>query len=297
MNAIKPALGVNIRDYDALQLLDGKIWRVSEKIDGVRKLFYKSPTNRVSAYSRTGKPDTWLTHITKWLEQPYFPNNMIYDCELVDCETYFGSEDSFIVRMETISKASQQYEENKADLIAICFDMFRPDGDMTSGFDRTKLLEDTFRGASLDEPIAMVHIYGYIHGANEHLLNSLMSIVEARKGEGLMLLSMDSPYIPGRSKELVKVKRLEEFVGTVIAYEMAGEGTKIEGGISALICEVPGCTVPVRVGVGFSNELRRDLANDSVVGTKIEIEAFSKTKDKTGNISLSMPVFKQFAGV
>ena len=112
-----------------------------------------------------------------------------------------------------------------------------------------------------------------------------------------MLMNIDSPYIPKRSNDLVKIKRLQEFVGTIINYEMGRDDSKISGGIAALICDVEGCTVPVRVGTGFSNNLRRDLATDKILGSQIEIESFGKSRDKSGNISLNLPVFKQFVGL
>jgi ATP-dependent DNA ligase len=297
MEFITPSLGVNIKDYDPAILLGEKLWRITDKIDGVRKLFYKSPSGKVTAWSRSGKEDIWLSHICDWLEQPHFPIHHVYDCELVDRESYFAGAESFIMRTETIGKAAQEYMDNKSELMAICFDIFIPEGDMSTGDERTKKLQDIFLGCHLAEPMIEVNIVGYIQGYNELMLSNLMSLVASRKGEGLMLMSMDSPYIPGRSKELVKIKRLEEYVATVIGYELGRDDSKIAGGISSLICEVPGCTVPVRVGTGFSNSLRQDLATDKVIGTKIEIEAFSKTRDKNGDISLSMPVFKQLQGL
>ncbi len=77
---------------------------------------------------------------------------------------------------------------------------------------------------------------------------------------------------------------------------MGKEGTKIEGMVSALICKVEECTVPVRVGSGMTNIDRVDIKHsvEKVIGTKIEIEAFSKTRDVNGNVSLSMPIFKRF---
>ena len=181
--------------------------------------------------------------------------------------------------------------------MAVCFDMVRPGGELSTGRERTALLQNTFLGLSLSEPIIQIPIFGYIYGAHESIISSLMDMVYSRKGEGLMLMNIDSPYIPKRSNDLVKIKRLQEFVGTIINYEMGRDDSKISGGIAALICDVEGCTVPVRVGTGFSNNLRRDLATDKILGSQIEIESFGKSRDKSGNISLNLPVFKQFVGL
>lgn len=290
---LNPALGINLKDFNANDILFGKLWRITEKIDGVRRLFYKDKREKVSTYSRTGKRDTWLPHITSYLEQKYFPSDMVYDCELVDRKLYFSNSDSFLLRTETTGKASQQFPDNKEDLAAICFDMFNPEGDVSTGEERHILLTKTFSRSSLNGPIFQVPCYGVLNGNDMITLSYLLKQVYAQNKEGLMLLNLDAPYISGRSKELLKVKRIEEFVGLVLDVEFGQKGTKIEGGISALICTVPGCTVPVRVGSGFTNEERKEFMNNSPIGKSIEIDAFSKTKDKAGNISLSMPIFKK----
>jgi len=289
---LNPSTGVNLKDYSN-DILAGKLWRITEKIDGVRRLFYKDNTNKVRAYSRSGKADKWLDHITSYLEDGHFPSNMIYDCELVSIDSYLNNVDSYILRAETTGKAAQQYPDNKEDLSAICFDMFHPEGDMTNGEDRHLLLTKTFRRSPINSPIFMVPYYGILNGNDMQTLAYLMRNISKRNGEGLMLMNLDAPYIPGRSKELIKVKRVEEFIGKVVDVEFAKEGTKIEGGISALICNIRGANVPVRVGSGFTNEERKKFVSASPIGKLIEIEGFSYTKDKAGNISVNMPIFKR----
>jgi len=93
----------------------------------------------------------------------------------------------------------------------------------------------------------------------------------------------------------LRLKDLKNLLDRVIDVEFASAGTKIEGGISALICEVPGCTVPVRVGSGFTNKERKYFVEYSPIGLFIEIDAFGKTQDAKNDISLSMPVFKQLS--
>ena len=87
---LTPMLGENLANYPDT-VLDGKLWRMSEKIDGVRRLFYKAPDGSITAWSRTNHEDKWLTHIFEYLETPWMPTNRVYDCELVDRELYFCS--------------------------------------------------------------------------------------------------------------------------------------------------------------------------------------------------------------
>ena len=292
---LTPMLGENIKNHP-ISVLDGKLWRMSEKIDGVRRLFYKSMTDDISAWSRTNHEDPWLTHIFDYLSAPWFPSDTVYDCELVDKELYFKHVPSFVLRSTTNAKASQQFSDNKKDLMAICFDIFKPDGDLRRGKERDAELYSIFNGSANDAPMIRVPIFGNVFGGDVETISKTMEQVTARNGEGLMLMDMDSIYIPGRSKALLKVKRMQEFTGKIVDLEMARPGTKIDGMVAAVICRVNGCTVPVRVGSGFNNAERLAMVYDSPIGKEIEIDAFSYSKDKKGAISLNLPIFKQFVG-
>jgi ATP-dependent DNA ligase len=290
---LTPMLGENLKNYP-ISVLDGKLWRMSEKIDGVRRLFYKSATNDVSAWSRTNHEDVWLPHIHDYLANPKFPSDTVYDCELVDRELYFKHVPSFVLRSASNAKASQQYPDNKADLMAICFDIFKPGGDLRKGSERDVELYSIFHEGTNNDPMIRVPIFGTVFGADTDIIYNTMNQVTERNGEGLMLLDMDSIYIPGRSAALLKVKRTQEFIGMVIDLEMGRPGTKIEGMVAALICRVPGCTMPVRVGSGFNNAERTAMVYESPIGKEIEIDAFSYSQDKRGAVSLNLPIFKQF---
>lgn len=290
---LTPMLGENIVNYSE-NILDGKLWRMSEKIDGVRRMFYKDSYGVVTAWSRTNHQDIWLPHIFEFLEAPWFPSDTVYDCELVDRELYFKNVPSFELRTESNSKASQQYPDNKQDLMAICFDIFKPGGDLRRAEERDLELYSLFNRSRNEDPIIRVPMFGNVYGADMITIRKNMDIVTSRGGEGLMLLDMDSLYIPGRSKSLIKVKRLIEVVGRVIDFEMAKPGTKIEGMVAAIICEIPGCNIPVRVGSGFNNAERMDMVVHSPIGKYVDIEAFAYSKNRNGGTSLNIPIFKQF---
>jgi ATP-dependent DNA ligase len=290
---LTPMLGENIVNYPET-VLNGKLWRMSEKIDGVRRLFYKDSNGVVTGTSRTNHIDPWLTHIYEFLEAPWFSYDTVYDCELVDRELYFKGVPSFVLRQVSNAKASQQYPDNKKDLMAICFDIFKPGGDMRRAEERDLELYSLFHRGRNQDPMIRVPIFGNLYGADMDTLRHTMDSVTARGGEGLMLLDMNSIYISGRTKNLLKVKQMKEFVGTIIDFEMARPGTKIEGMVAAVICTVPGCTVPVRVGSGFNNSERMEMTVNSPIGREIEIDAFAYSTNKSGGVSLNLPIFKQF---
>lgn len=290
---LTPMLGENIVNYPE-HILDGKLWRMSEKIDGVRRLFYKDQHGHVEATSRTNHVDPWMIHIFEFLEAPWFPYDTVYDTELVDRVSYYNHVTSYKLRQISNSKASQQYPDNKQDLMAVCFDVYKPYGDTRSASERDQELYSLFGRGRPEDPMIRVPIFGNVYGADMDVIRRTMDMVTNRGGEGLMLLNLDSIHIPGRSRELIKIKKLKEFVGKVIDFEMAKPGTKIAGMVSAIIVEVPGCTIPVRVGSGFSNEERSAMVVDSPIGKYIDIEAFDYSKNRNGGVSLNIPIFKQF---
>ena len=163
-------------------------------------------------------------------------------------------------------KASQQYPDNKKDLMAVCFDIFKPGGDLRSGKERDALLYSIFNGANPKGIMIRVPVFGNVFGSDMETINKIMKQVTTRKGEGIMLMDMDSIYIPGRSSAVLKVKNMIECKGMIIDVEMARPGTKIEGMVAAVVCRVPGCTVPVRVGSGFNNAERMAMVYDSPIG-------------------------------
>lgn len=290
---LTPMSGEHLSKYPN-SILDGKLWRMSEKIDGVRRLFHKHKNGDVTAESKTGIKDPWLGHITDFLEHPWFSADTVYDCELVDRELYFTDIPSFELRQVTNAKASQQHPTNKEDLMAICFDIFKPGGDLRRAQERDEELYSIFSRGRPEDPIIRVPIFGNVFGSSMGTIRHTMDTVTRRGGEGLMLLDMDSIYIPGKSNSLLKVKQMKEFVGRIIDVEIARPGTKIEGMVAAVICEVEGCTVPVRVGSGFTNDERIGMVVTSPIGIDIEIEAFSYSKNRNGGVSLNLPIFKRF---
>lgn len=296
MARFSPQDGVNIQDLRQTDMW-GHLYRVSEKIDGVRRVFYKGKDNVVNAFSKTIKSDKWLQHICQFLEQEQFPADTYYDGDLVDRESYINRIPSFELRTITNGKAAQQYDENKLDLMLVCYDYFKPETPMEKTSDRTKRLKDIFGNFCEDDSVILVPIFGEVMGEEIAKINRYADEVIAYGGEGIMLQDCDMPYVQGRSKCLIKVKRKEDFVGRIVDIVLAAPGTKIEGGAGAIICELECCSSLVRVGSGFTNEERTFIAQNraKVVGEQVEIEAFGLSKNSAGKTSLSMPVFKCFS--
>lgn len=288
-------LGSNLSDVGT-DFLIGKRWRVSEKVDGTRRLFFKTK-GTVEAFSRSGKQDNTLSHITDIFREDAFPDNCIYDCELVDgsvLDNWEEGSQSFELRAKSIGKAARK-SGDKSSLVAICFDYYDFDSPGMNTLNRTRDLIRFFENINPVGPVRLVKMFGRMDGYDSKKLNGLLTEVLDSGGEGLMLQDLTSPYVFERTTSLLKVKRVEEYKGIIVGRHLGRKGTRLEGLVSALICEFEECTQFVRVGSGLS-DLDREIFTkhyDELEGAEVEVEAFSKTTNQQGKISLCFPVFKR----
>jgi DNA ligase-1 len=86
-----------------------------------------------------------------------------------------------------------------------------------------------------------------------HLLRELTR-VEALGGEGLILRRPGSPYTPGRSPDVLKVKRYADAEAVVRAH-LAGKG-RHRGRMGSLLVELPESGLRFKIGTGFSDAVR-----------------------------------------
>ena len=112
------------------------------------------------------------------------------------------------------------------------------------------------------------------------------------------MLRKDAPYKPGRTKDLIKVKKFQD-AEYVVKDVVLGKATYNEGGskeydiVSALVIEHK--NNDVSVGSGLSKEQRLNWFSNpnEIIGKTITVQYFEETKDsKTDMYSLRFPVLK-----
>jgi DNA ligase-1 len=86
-----------------------------------------------------------------------------------------------------------------------------------------------------------------------HLLRELAR-VEALGGEGLILRRPGSPYTPGRSPDVLKVKRYAD-AEAVVRGHLPGKGRN-RGRMGSLLVELPESGLRFRIGTGFTDAVR-----------------------------------------
>jgi DNA ligase-1 len=114
--------------------------------------------------------------------------------------------------------------------------------------------------------------------------------------EGIMIKSMDAPYICKRSDSWMKWKPTISVDLTIVGFE-PGTGRNLNR-LGAIICEGEDNDrrIRVNVGTGFSDALRDEYwANrDDLLGHLVEVQADAVTQNQDGSYSLRFPRFLRF---
>lgn len=283
---------------------------VTEKLDGVRRLLVKE-NGVVKLYSRSGHEDVGLPDIMSEA-QAFLPDNTVYDGELLAMGSF---KDSIAQRQATNSIANSGGIRN--NLTFNVFDMvpldeFKNGCSKFPAQERKILLGATFMDDSIaclapekySQFIAAFGLYrtlNYIKpvpilgiARNMSDVEALVAPIWKRGGEGVMLNSPQGKYEVKRTTHLLKVKRIEEYVLTVIDVE---EGTgRLEDNLGALIVDYKGNRLGV--GSGFTDTERAIIWKNSAayIGKQVEIETFGESVNAAGIKSLNCPIFKRFVG-
>lgn len=281
---------------------------VTEKLDGIRRILIKE--NGVCRfYSRSGHEDTGLIEILE--EAKYLPDNRVYDGELLAAGDF---KDCIALRQATNSIGNSG--GNKTGLVYHIFDMLSVEDFWKGKSTENALTRKIMLGATLmDESIQLldenwpmliashgihrdlkfiksVPILGVVKSIDE--VDTIVEPIWARGGEGVMLNTVSGKYEKKRSKEILKVKKTQEFTLEVVDIV---EGTgKFEDMMGALVVDYNG--VRLKVGSGFTEAQRQQIWNNQehFIGRLIEIDSFGESTNMLGTKSLNCPIFKRFVG-
>lgn len=132
---------------------------------------------------------------------------------------------------------------------------------------------------------------------SQEILDAWIELARTEKWEGCMLRK-DAPYKRGRSKDLLKIKDMQDAEYEVIGIE-TGKATYNEGGhkefdvVSAIKIVHKGNIVSVGSGLSKEQRLRWYEHPEEILGEIVTIQYFEETKDsKTETYSLRFPVLK-----
>ena len=290
------ALAENIKDVKKVDPIDGTYF-ISRKLDGVRCICYidKRPDyTAIRFVSRQGKNFTTLDNLAVHI--PFFmrsaPNgNWVLDGEI--CVMDENGNENFHGLMKEVTRKNHTIENPRYNVFDI-------------------LTLDEFEGKVTSRPFSERHdMLCRLHDSNytevsvlkqervtsQEVLDRWVATAKENDWEGCMLRK-DVPYKRGRSKDLLKIKGMQDAEYQVVRVEI-GTATYNEGGhkefdvVSALVIEHRGNEVKVGSGLSKDQRMRWYDHPEEIIGKTITVQYFEETQDsKTKEYSLRFPVLK-----
>ena len=258
---------------------------ITQKYDGVRCVAIHDK-NGVKLFSRQGKPIEGLHDLEKQLLWLSFG---CYDGELLLNKNNIPSKDLY---RETVTVVNSK-DQDKKNIVFNIFDTCEVK-EFENGYcaapciERKKVIQELEEQMKPDwwKSVPMLYYGKYDKDIVQQELNKQIAL----EHEGVMVNIADAPYEAKRTKNILKVKAMQDCDLKIIGFE-GGTG-KNKGTLGAIIVDYKG--FEVRVGSGFTDQDREYFwANQNeLLGRVITVQYFEETTNKKDNsLSLRFPVY------
>ena len=290
------ALAENLNKVKGVNPIDGTYF-ISRKLDGVRCICYISKTfedTKITFVSRQGKTFTTLSNlvdpILKFIEDnDYMMGDWVLDGEI--CIMDEDGNENFHGLMKEVTRKNHTIENPRYNVFDILtLDEFEGRAVSTNFSDRLRWLKMLTENDN-------VKVLKQERVTSQEVLDRWVATAKENGWEGCMLRK-DVPYKRGRSKDLLKIKGMQDAEYEVVGVE-TGKATYNEGGhkefdvASALYIKHKGNVVKVGSGLSKEQRLRWFDHPEEIIGKMITVQYFEETQDsKTGEYSLRFPVLK-----
>lgn len=269
--------------FDNADWLEGKEFTVTLKLDGIRCIAIKN-AGKVKFFSRQGQEILGLTEIQKELEKAS-DSSYVLDGELL-VEGSGTSADQYKATSQVVRR-----DGDKKGVTFYVFDVLRVEDFEKQKCDisyelRRGLLEDEFK--FLDHVTPLPALYT---GDDTQRIFDLLELVRKQDKEGVMVNVNSAPYEFRRTRNLLKVKVMQDVDLKITGFE-EGSG-RLSGTLGRINVDYKGNTLGV--GGGFSDEQRKWFweNKDTLIGRVISVQYFEETQNANGGLSLRFPVFKE----
>lgn len=266
---------------------------LSIKLDGVRCVCVKKKGCKPAFFSRQGQPFLGMVDLEEEVNR-CIPDNTVIDGELlIDNTEDLLSKDLYRATVKVVNSdmpVKKNVTFNTFDILSV--------EDFTNGIckkvslDRKKELHNIYINNKTNWLREVVNLY---EGTEQSQIAHWLDRITSNGGEGVMINLADAPYECKRTRNLLKVKKMQTMDLRCVGVE---EGTGANAGkLGAINVEFPapdGNTYIVAVGSGFTSEERDAFWSDNnkVVGKIVEVQYFEVSQNQQGGYSLRFPVFK-----
>lgn len=274
-----------------IQIIDEVTYpvRVEPKLDGLRLIAIKR-RSKVTLYTRNGNELDTLPRIVATLEASPF-NNFVLDGEGMGDD---WNESNSIMMAKKTKKDDSKMTFNVFDALPLeDWDQ----GKSTMAYAaRVELVDSIVKSCEFGSPIVQVpHVDVVDEGGLKAYFAECMDV----GFEGVMLKTLDTPYVFKRSKNILKLKPCVTYEGVIVGHYEGRRGTKREGLFGGFEVVLPNGVI-TRVGGGFNDALKASIqleGPDGFLGKIVEIEAQPDPLTTTGltkDGKARFPVFTRF---
>lgn len=277
--------------FEKPERVEGKTFAITTKIDGGRIIAIKE-NGSVSFYTRAGQKYEGLVDLEREFAE-MFPDNIVLDGEITILNNKGIPSKEAYKRAMKITRADGE----KHGLKMLVFDAmpvsdWKTQQSSLTYIQRRQMLDCMTAFYNNDTTYFELLPILYMGSDTSKVLELLEEAIASNE-EGVMINICDAPYEFGRTWNLMKVKKMNTLDLEVVDYE-EGSG-RLAGTLGAIHVRYKNGNI-VKVGSGFSDDLRKQIWNHDVmiVGKIVEIQYFEETTNADGGISLRFPVFKDF---
>lgn len=293
------ALAENLNKVKNVNPIDGTYF-ISRKLDGVRCICYvnKYIDNNgnknfdIKFISRQNKEFTTLSNLIEPIKK--LMNNININEWILDGEICMMDDDgneNFSNLMKEITRKKHTIKNPKYNIFDM---MLQTEFD---GISKSANFSDRLTFMNNLEQQPQVKILEQERVTSQEILDKWINMSKENNWEGCMLRK-DVPYKSGRSKDLLKIKDMQDseyIIKDVITGKMTfnENGNKEFDVVTALVIEHKGNIVNVGSGLSKEQRLRWFKYPDEIIGKQVTIQYFEETQDsKTKEFSLRFPVLK-----
>ena len=293
------ALAENLNKVKNVNPIDGTYF-ISRKLDGVRCICYVNKyidnngnqNFNIKFISRQNKEFTTLSNLIepiKKLMEKVNINEWILDGEI--CMMDDEGNENFSNLMKEITRKTHTIKNPKYNIFDM---MLQTEFD---GISKSEKFSDRLTFMNNLEQQPQVRILEQERVTSQEILDKWINMSKENHWEGCMLRK-DVPYKSGRSKDLLKIKDMQDseyIIKDVITGKMTfnENGNKEFDVVTALVIEHKGNIVNVGSGLSKEQRLRWFKYPDEIIGKQVTIQYFEETQDsKTKEFSLRFPVLK-----
>lgn len=284
------ALANKYQDYEDKIDFEREEWYASHKLDGCRCLCVIDKEGNPSFYSREGKSFDTLDVLGKAVKSLGLTNRVL-DGEI--CIIDENGNENFQAIMKEIRRKNHIIKNPKY----LLFDILTLE-EFDSKKSKATLMERYDRLYNIKINNNFIEILSQKKVDSKNHLVEMVNVANEKNWEGL-ILRKNSGYEGKRSKNLLKVKKMEDaeyqIIDVKIGFIDDGQGNKVEG-VSNITIQHKGNNVDVGSGFTFQERVYWKDHPEELIGKVATIQYFEETTNQKGEHSLRFPVFKFLYG-